>query len=140
MSLKSSRGQHLRGQAGEQFRSTGSPPAKIQEHGPYWKRAALDLTRTTETSLATFDEFDIEEARVKTKLYETLLQQKDEKIRSLERKETLRLLPSDLKSRTKHYIPTPNSDKVPKGRPLTLESLRSVASICASGSQYSKAI
>ena len=133
---KSLRGQNLRGKAGARCRSKGSPPAKKQELGDYWRPDLLrDNARSTQNSTAC--EGFVEEARKKLKLFQILLQERDATIQSFERKETLRTQSTTQQTGTNHYIPNADESS-PKGRPLTLESLRCVASICASGSQYSK--
>lgn len=95
----------------------------------------LEDSRCTKTtnSLNCFEEPDHVQAQKKLNLYKSLLQQKENELLSWQRKESLRDQ-AEREVRTNHSIPGDSK----KGRPLCLESLRCVASICASGSQYSK--
>jgi hypothetical protein len=129
-------GQHFRGKAGSQFRAKGSPEKIDQQVGKKWRLDLLEDNRFTKTTnrLNTYVESDHVLAQKKLNLYKSLLQQRENDILSLERKESLRVQADREDVRTNHYIP----GDCKKGRPLCLESLKCVASICASGSQYSK--
>ena len=120
------------------IRFQGSPKAKTQEVGIKMRLDMLEETRTTANSLKFYDEpHHVQEAQKRLKLYKALVQQRENELLAMQRAASLRTKEPPPVIRTNHVIPG-SSKKT--GRPLTLETLQSVASICASGSQYTKVL
>lgn len=133
------------------FPEGNTTPRKEQEEGDYWKKMNARPSNTVTSSAIVPLSTAIETLRVHTNELKDLLDDKEQEIdalqdelRTLQRQISLRSRSStdeNSQAKTPHYIPdTCTGDRGNKnGRPLCYETLQLVASVCASGSQYSKA-
>jgi hypothetical protein len=156
-SKRSNRGSHFSKNSNKQpMKFVGSPKLKVTTDsrvatesldGVAWKIDFLDTRHTRNTVENTFghhleviDQTKIEKDELVNQLmkYKKETELLEEKISSLERCATLRSKPQP--HVIPHYIPTlyTGSRNERNGRPLNLETLRTVAAICASGQQFEK--
>ena len=126
-----------------QHRSSGSPAKPNTEpSSPYWDAAPERAPKPLPKSQNVHDLTQtIAEQELEIELLRDEVHQLKERIKAMERKESLRTSGSEkLPSSTPHYIPrlyeATHGER--NGRPLTLETLREVASICCTGQQYEK--
>jgi hypothetical protein len=137
--MESKRGANFR--KGSTYRSIGSPPAKEVKDGIKWNLEPTHVVRSSSNSMKIVP--FIEDGKK-----DLIILEQQKLIMTLERKDSLRAIsvtPSTASSTassttSSHYIPNMYSgtreDKV--GRPLNLDILRKVASICCAGLQYTK--
>lgn len=129
-------------------KSGNTTPRKASEVGDYWKKKDPRKTNNSEKRCDSSDAIPNVDMQAKCESLEKLLAEMEidvelmnTKIDALERQLSLRLKKvTPEATETPHYIPGlyTGTHGERNGRPLTLETLRKVASICASGSQYSK--